>query len=113
MTTPAPGKRRRLRLPILRWLRKGRVLLLLLFASGVFFFMVSPIARRVPALHALFDKLERAENSSYDLRFQWRGAEAPDSRVAILAISKPFIHAEDVRAGDLEKSPALRAMGEK
>jgi adenylate cyclase len=113
MSKPVPTTRRGRRLPLLRWFRRSRVLILLIFAGLVFGFMALPWAKRIPAFHDFFQKIEKAENGSLDLRFRWRGAQPPHPGIVVLGISQPFVVPAEVRPDDLAKSDALRAMGEK
>ena len=112
MSKPVPTTSSGRRLPLLRWFRRSRVLILLIFAGLVFAFMALPWARQI-RLSEFFQKIEKAEHGSLDLRFRWRGAELPHPDIVVLAVSQPFIVPAEVRPDDLAKSDALRAMGEK
>ena len=101
------------RLPLLRWLRRSRFAIILVFGILVFWLIVSPWARRIRVLNEFFYKLEYAENSSLDLRFRWRGAQSPDPNIVIVGVTKPYLSAAEVPEQELKRSEALRAMGER
>lgn len=97
----------------MRWLRKGRPIILLVFASLTFWYIVSPAARKIRVLDQLSNQIENYENGLINLRFQWRGSEPPHPDIAIVAVTEPKLNASDLNREDLADSRPLRAMAEK
>lgn len=102
MATGSPRLRRASRFPLLKWLRKGRVAVILAFAVAVTAITHSDSFREI-------DMVQRWEGQAHDLRFRLRGTLPPHPDVMIVGIKASSVD-QQLHAPYLNDSPALQLM---
>ncbi len=101
MNPPAPTQSGR-RIPLLRWLRNGRVVVMLLFAILVWQMGVSDWFRTR-------DTVRKWEGQAHDMRFRLRGLRPNNRDIVIVGIKSSSLDQKNY-AGHIGESEALRMM---
>jgi len=102
MSIAPPKQSRRLHIPIVRWLRRGRVPLILAVALAITVICHSAWFHRLPII-------QRWEGQAYDLRFRQRGSNAPHPKVVIAGITSSSLN-QELLEKDAGESEAIALM---
>ncbi len=102
MSTSPPSTKGRF--PLLRWLRRGRVSVILALALVIFLIVQSDVFRHREAV-------QRWEGQAHDIRFRLRGARTPNPQIVIVGIKSSSLDQQSF-ASHIGDSDALRLMAE-
>src|SRR5688572_18731075 len=102
MSIAAPAQSRSLRLPLVRWLRRGRIPLILAVA------LVIVAVCHTDWFHRLAP-IQRWEGQAYDIRFRQRGVTSPHPGVVIAGITASSFDQKSLEK-DVAESEAIALM---